>query len=129
MADVQTIELADEDLDITRRTVNGETVRVSVHVDSAVKSVEVPLTTEHVTIETVEIGREVAEVPTVRTEGDVTIVPVVEEEAVVVKRLILKQELRITKTRTETTAVHTVPLRSEHAVVERFSSPNSETET
>ena len=129
MADMQKIELADEALTVTKRTVDGDTVRVSVQVDSAVKEVEVPLSIERVTIETVEIGREITEVPMVRTEGDVTIIPVVEEGAVVVTRRILKQEVRITRHRTETTAVHTVPLRSEHAVVERLSNPNSETET
>jgi stress response protein YsnF len=95
---------------------------VSVKVETEQRHVTLAAASESISIETVEIGREVAEAPPVRTEGNVTIIPILEEVTVVTKRLILKEEIRMTRTRTETTSVETVPLRTEHAVVERFSS-------
>jgi uncharacterized protein (TIGR02271 family) len=122
MEDVQKIKLAAEQLEVAKDVVAGDTVRVSVKVETEQRHVTLAAASESISIETVEIGREVAEAPPVRTEGNVTIIPILEEVTVVTKRLILKEEIRMTRTRTETTSVETVPLRTEHAVVERFSS-------
>jgi uncharacterized protein (TIGR02271 family) len=122
MEDVQKIKLAAEQLEVAKDVVAGDTVRVSVQVETEQRHVTLAAASESISIETVEIGREVAEAPPVRTEGNVTIIPILEEVTVVTKRLILKEEIRMTRTRTETTSVETVPLRTEHAVVERFSS-------
>ena len=51
------------------------------------------------------------------------IVPLLEEVLVVEKRLMLKEELRITKRRVEDYQSQKVTLRSEEAVVERFEVP------
>lgn len=124
MADVQKLQLAAEHLDVAKAVTPGDTVRVSVRVATDDREVELAGATETIAIETVDIGREVAEAPSIRTEGNVTIIPVLEEVTVVTRRLILKQEIRLIKTRIETTSVETVPLRTEHAVVERFPSPD-----
>lgn len=60
--------------------------------------------------------------PQIRFEGDTTIVPVVEEVAVVQKRLVLREEIRITKRRRERRERMQVPLRRERAEVTRTSS-------
>ena len=125
---LQKLPLAKEELTISKCETAGETIRVSVSTSRVDRQVELTRTAEHISIETVDIGREVAEAPSVRTVGNVTIIPIVEEELVVTKRLILKQEIHLTRTQTETVRVETVPLRTEHAVVERFPSPTHKTE-
>jgi stress response protein YsnF len=64
--------------------------------------------------------------PPVRTEGDVTIVPVLEEVLVVEKRLVLKEELRIRRSRRQETEEIPVRLRKQRAVVERSDEEGSE---
>jgi uncharacterized protein (TIGR02271 family) len=113
------IALVSEELAVSKRVVEGDTLKVRVEARTKDQAVELTSAREEVSIETVEIGREVAAIPEIRTEGNVTIIPVVEEEAVIVKRLILKQEIRVTKIRKEETVTDIVQLRSEHAVIER----------
>ena len=59
-----------------------------------------------------------------RQEGDTLIVPVLEEVLVVEKRLLLKEEVRITRTRTEVHSPQAVTLRSEEAVIEEIAPEN-----
>jgi len=66
------------------------------------------------------VDRVVAGPVPVRHEGDTMIVPVLEEVLVVEKRLVLKEELRVTRRRVETREPQTVTLRREDVVVERF---------
>src|SRR5690606_31687528 len=56
----------------------------------------------------------------IRYEGDTMIVPVLEEVLVMQKRLLLEEEVRITRRRSEHRAPQRVMLREEHAEVERF---------
>ena len=53
-------------------------------------------------------------------KGDVTIVPILEEVLVVEKRLLLKEELRITRHRTTNVTEVAVPLRKQRAEIERL---------
>jgi stress response protein YsnF len=54
-----------------------------------------------------------------RYEGDTLIIPVIEEVLVVEKKLLLKEEVHITKYVGETQQEKTVTLRSEEVSVER----------
>lgn len=58
-----------------------------------------PLYTEQAGVERVPVNRLVDNEPQTRQEGDVTIIPVVEEVLVVEKRLLLKEEIHIRRTR------------------------------
>ena len=75
---------------------------------------------EEVEVERVPVNRLVEGPVAVRQEGDTTIVPLVEEILVVEKRLMLKEELRITKRRVEEHAPQRITLRTEEATVERI---------
>ena len=97
-------------LKVARRTLTREAV-----VDSE-------LLQEEAVVETVPKGHQVSEMPAVRTEGDTTIIPVVEEIIHVEKRLILKEEIHITRRRTAKRFHGTVPLRHQEAVVSRVPS-------
>jgi stress response protein YsnF len=58
--------------------------------------------------------------PATRYEGDTLVVPILEEVLVVERRVRIKEELRITRTRREERHAETVMLKSEQASVERF---------
>jgi len=63
-------------------------------------TVDEPLFTEDVTVERVPVNRLVDSAPQSRQDGDTTIIPVVEEVITVQKRLLLREEVRITRRRT-----------------------------
>jgi stress response protein YsnF len=58
--------------------------------------------------------------PATRYEGDTLVVPILEEVLVVERRVRIKEELRITRTRREEHHAETVMLKSEQVSVERF---------
>jgi len=89
--------------------------RVTVQITPQTKQQEVviALRDEQVQVQRVPINRPVDTPLPVRQEGDVTIVPVFEEVLVVEKRLMLKEEIRITRIRSERHERQTVALRDE----------------
>ncbi|MGJ7917259.1 DUF2382 domain-containing protein [Massilia sp. LXY-6] len=58
--------------------------------------------------------------PATRYEGDTLVVPILEEVLVVERRVRIKEELRITRTRREERHAETVMLKSEQVSVEHF---------
>jgi hypothetical protein len=60
-----------------------------------------PLYTEEAGVERVPVNRLIDTEPQTRQEGDVTVIPIVEEVLVVEKRLLLKEEIRIRRTRNQ----------------------------
>ncbi|MCU1257248.1 MAG: hypothetical protein JWO80_133 [Bryobacterales bacterium] len=59
-------------------------------------------------IERVQVDRIVAEPPVQRQEGDTLVLPVVEEVLVVEKRLMLREEIRITRRREQVEQIQTI---------------------
>ena len=113
------IPLVEEVAHVEKRRVQTGRVTVRTVTDTFDETVEADLLREAHTVKHVPIDREVTIVPQIRTEGDVTIIPVLEEILVVEKRLILKEEIHITRTtETDHFASH-VALRRQRAVVER----------
>lgn len=113
------IPLLAEELVVSRREAVLGSVRVHVQTHLHDQLVDEMLAHERVDIERVAIGRVVDSVPAVREEGDTTIVPVVEEIVVVERRLVLKEEVRMTRVRTRERHTETVSLREQQATVER----------
>jgi uncharacterized protein (TIGR02271 family) len=60
-----------------------------------------------------------------RQEGDTLIIPVYEEILVVEKRLVLKEEIRITKRHIDATEQARVLLREEHVDIEELGDEDS----
>lgn len=108
-----------EEIDVQKRQVETGRVRVSKIVTERQESVDEPLIAEQVTVERRPINQLLSEPVGVRYEGDTMIVPVLEEVLVVEKRLVLKEEILITRQRTERHETQTVTLRSEDVTVER----------
>jgi stress response protein YsnF len=59
-------------------------------------------------------------IPQNREEGGVLVIPVVEEEIVVRRRLVLREEIHITRKQVQEQAKRDVTLAREHAIVERL---------
>jgi uncharacterized protein (TIGR02271 family) len=116
------LELFAEDLSVQKE--NIETGRLHVRKQTYTREVDVDeeLTREDAVVETVPKGHRIFAMPFTRVEGDTTIIPVVEEVVFTEKRLILKEEIHVTRHRTVEHFHDTVTLRHQEAVVSRIQS-------
>jgi uncharacterized protein (TIGR02271 family) len=108
-----------ETLDVQKRKVQTGGVRVRKVVHEREEVVDEPLMREEVQVKRVPVNRVVDAPVPVRHVGNTMIISLLEEVLVVEKRLMLKEELHITKGEIETYKPQRVTLRSEEAVVER----------
>jgi len=109
-----------EQLLVGKRAVETGRVRVQKVVHEREAVVDEPLLHEDVQVERVAINQPITAAPEMRQEGDTLIIPVVEEILVVEKRLILKEELRITRRQTTVRDPQTVTLQREDVIVEHL---------
>lgn len=93
-------------------------VRIVKKVRNTDESVNVDVRSEEVKVERVSINEYVESPPSVRYEGNTTIVPVIKEVAVIEKRILLVEEIHITKLVNTTTEQKTIPLLKEEIIVE-----------
>jgi uncharacterized protein (TIGR02271 family) len=117
--EVERIPIVEEEARIEKRVVEGGRVRVHTSVEERQQILRETLAHEEVSVERVPIDREVSAMPDIREEGDVTVIPVVEEILVVERRLRLKEEIRIRKTRRTEAVEVPVTVRATRATVER----------
>jgi uncharacterized protein (TIGR02271 family) len=108
-----------ETLDVQKRRVQTGGVRIKKVVHEREEVVDEPLMREEVQVKRVPINRVVEAPVPVRHVGNTMIISLLEEVLVVEKRLMLKEELHITKGEIETYKPQRVTLRTEEAVVER----------
>ena len=120
---VARLPVVEERLRVDKRVVEAGTVAVHVTPREREEVVDVPLVEERVEVERVPVNRFVDAAPAVRQEGDVTVIPVLEEVLVVEKRLMLKEEVRLTRWRVTTNDRQRVVLRSEEVEVLRSPAP------
>lgn len=109
---------------IHRELVESGRVRISKQVHETDELVRVPLQHDEVRVERVAINQYLptdAPTPATRYEGDVMVIPVLREVAVVEKRLLLVEELRVTKQQIATEHTEPMHLRREEISVERLS--------
>jgi uncharacterized protein (TIGR02271 family) len=118
-----TIPVHQEEVHISTRMVDtGRGVRVHKSVTELPHAIDQMLLHDDVVVEHVAIDMIVAadQAPTTRYEGDTLIVPILEEVLVVEKRIRIKEEVHIIRSRRETHHIETVSLKSEQVHVERF---------
>ncbi len=118
------IPVIEEQVVIGRRMVETGVVRIAKHVLQEEQTISIPLAHEVYNVERVVVNQYVDTPPAVRQEGDVTIYPVLQEVLVTEKRLMLLEEVRVTKRQYETTDTQQVPLRREEIIVERIDAVN-----
>ena len=127
--DTRVIPVIEETLDVQKRQVETGGVRITKVVHEREEVVNVPRVREEVTVERVTLNRIVDTPVSMRQEGDTLIIPLLEEVVVIEKRLMVKEELRITKRRIEEQASQQVTLRREEVVVERLDPSKQQPQT
>lgn len=119
-SETRTVPVAEERMVLRKRRVETGRVRIVKRVASHEEEIDEPLVQETVHVERVPVNRAIDQPVPVRYEGDTMIVPVFEETLVVEKRLVLKEELRITRRRGEFHRPRRATLRREEVSVERI---------
>lgn len=123
-ATVQTviIPVVAEELVVDKLQRDTGGVRVTKQVQERVEIVDEPLLREEVTVERRAMNVILDAPAQVREEGDTLVIPVMEEFMVVDRRLLLKEEIHIHKTRQQVHAPQQVVVRSEEVRVEQLGS-------
>lgn len=119
------LSVVQESLSIDKRRLVTGRARIETVTETVEEFVKVELESDSFEIERVPVGTVIDSVPEVRVEGDVTIVPVVEEILVIEKRLVLREEIRLTRRRRDETIEEPVQLRRQRAVISRWPSPDA----
>lgn len=123
--DSTVIPIIAEQLEVTKQVVESGKVRLMKTVEEHPETVRTALIQEEFDVERIPMDQYVTETPALRIEGDTMIYPVLREVVVVEKRLLLVEEIRVTKRQIETIDEQTINLRREVVTVER-SSPTDE---
>jgi uncharacterized protein (TIGR02271 family) len=116
------LTLLAEEFSVGKEAVETGRVRVSKQTHTREVAVDESLLKESAEIETIPIGRQIFEMPSIRHEGETIVVPIVEEILHTERRLILKEEVRITRLKTTEQFHDSVTLRYQEAVVTRVQS-------
>jgi uncharacterized protein (TIGR02271 family) len=120
-----TLPVAHEELGVHKRQVETGRVRVHKTVSESEQVVHEQLSHDDVEVERVAVNREIDAPMEPRKEGDTLIIPVIEEVVEVRKKLMLREEIRVTRRTTERAFIQRVPVRQEQATVERQANPGS----
>jgi uncharacterized protein (TIGR02271 family) len=113
------LTLLAEEVSVAKEIVETGRLRVSKQTRTREAFVNENLLSEQAEVEIIPVGRQIFEIPTVRHEGDTIIIPIVEEVLHTERRLILKEEVKITR-RKKTEQFHDrVTLRYQEAVITR----------
>jgi uncharacterized protein (TIGR02271 family) len=123
------LPVLEERVVIRREVVEAGRVRITRQVHEHEEEVPVHLQHEEVQVERVPLNQTLpagAPAPVTRYEGDTMIIPVLREVAVVETRLLLVEELRVTKRQVTTQHTEPVQLRREELTVERLPASSPE---
>jgi uncharacterized protein (TIGR02271 family) len=117
MEQTHRIAVIEEQIQVDKKVVETGVVTIVKRVHEDRQIVDLPVTREEITVERIAINQYVETAPSVRYEGDTMIVPVLQE--VLVKRLLLVEEVHVIKHRVQTNESQEVTLRKEEIVVDR----------
>ena len=115
-----TVQLAAEELAVTKEKRETGRVRVSTITRQHEELVDELLEHENISVERVPVGKRIEAIPAVREEADTIIVPIVEEVLVVERHLMLKEEVYIRRVRGTERHQERVTLRKQEAVITRL---------
>ncbi|AMM52936.1 hypothetical protein TH61_12965 [Rufibacter sp. DG15C] len=114
--------MIEERVQVEKRVVEKGAVRITKVVSEQEVPINIPLLQEEHDIQRIPVNKYVdTPPPPIRYEGDTMIIPIVQEVMVVEKRLMVIEELHITKNITQTQDVQQVNLRKEEIRIERIS--------
>jgi uncharacterized protein (TIGR02271 family) len=109
-----------EELRVGKRRVITGAVRVTKRIHEQEEVVDEPSYREEVEVERVAVNRIVDATEESRYEGNTLVIPLYEEAIVVQRRLVLREELRLTTRRRRVREPQRVILRREEAQIERI---------
>jgi uncharacterized protein (TIGR02271 family) len=115
----EVIPVVEEHLKVGKREIESGRVIVTVAPEVHKKVIDLPVMEQTALIERVPVNRIVEKIEAPRQEGDVTVVPIYEEVLVVEKRLVLKEEIRVSRERRTRQDKREVELRSEKVEARR----------
>lgn len=113
------IPVVQEEARIEKRAVERNRTRVTKQVYTEEETIDTPLRQELVQVERVPVAQIIDAPVSTRYEGDTLVIPVMEEVLIIEKKLLLKEEVRVTKSVGEAAHQETITLRKEEVVVER----------
>jgi len=113
------IPVLQEALHVDKRVIETGRIRLQKSVETRNANLEETLLAREYDIERVPIDRVVDAPSDPRYEGDTLVLPVYEEVLVVEKRLVLREELRVTRRLRERRETQAIPVRREHIDVQR----------
>lgn len=118
-----TIPVIEEYVTVGKKVVETAHVTVSKTINEKTESYQIPLKQEEIIVKRVPKNELVDTIPPVsRYEGEIMIIPVLKEVAVVEKRIMLVEEIHISKSHTEKIETQEVTLRKEEVNVTRTES-------
>lgn len=118
----ETIPVIEEQLRVGKEVVEAGRVRFAKSVSEHEEAIRMPVVHEEVIVERITVNQYVeTPPPPVRYEGRTMIIPVLQEVVVVEKRLMLVEELRVTKREVHSHDTQHVTLRKEEIKVEHVS--------
>ncbi len=122
-----TLPIVTESIEVEKFEVDRGGYRITKRVDTRDVLVDELLRHETVEIDRRPLDRPLAagEMPAVRWEGDTMIVPVVKEIVVTQKRLVLVEEIRISRVTVTHRDPRSVTVREEHIEIERLGAETS----
>lgn len=118
------LKVIQEQLNVNKEVVDSGKVYINKKVIEENEKVSVPVLHEEAEVTRVAVNKPVDAPPAIRYEGNTTIIPVIKEVLVVEKRLMLVEEIHITKHVIEKKEERTMPLRKEEVEVEQYSKKN-----
>jgi stress response protein YsnF len=125
------IPLAEESVSVSKREVETGQVRVALSTDIETVIAREMLRGCRIEVDRVSVNRALPDgepAPQSRQEGDMLVIPIVEEKAVVVKRLVVTEEVRLRFVTTETPFEKEVSVRRQRATVDRVTPDASNTD-
>jgi len=120
------IPIIQEQVQINKEVIESSTVRITKSVHEVEEMYNIPISYEEHDVQRVTLNQYVDSAPpAIRYEGDTMIIPILREEVVVQKRLMLVEEVRVTKRQVEKTIQQPVKLLREELNVERRTNNNT----
>jgi len=117
--DSDVIPVIEEQVHVDKKVVEKGSVYIYKDVHDEEVSVDIPYSHEEVDIERVPVNQYATDTPPVRYEGDKMIIPVLKEVMVVEKRIMVVEEIHVTKRRIEEHDTQKINLRREEIRVDR----------
>ncbi len=122
-----TVPVIEEQIKVSKKIVETGRVQLSKQITEEEEIASIPLIHEEISVEHIPINQMVEVAPSIRYEGDTMIIPILREVAVVEKRIVLVEELRVTKKQIHTESTEKVTLRKETITVNHISNDDTKT--